>query len=222
MALRYCPRCMKEREDPLQCEHCGFVDETYQPKPFALPAGTEVGPCTVGIVLGTSRQAICYSAMDARTGKLVLLEELFPPAAVKREGKNVVQEKPEARWAEAVERFARAEAAGRCMQVTDVLRENQTAYRVYAAELKDGQTPEELADMLLDQPIRFRDEKGHPLFAINAIPIPPLPPETTYTGNQPGKRRKKKGWLLAMLIILLLALGATAAVKLGLLDRLFP
>ena len=216
MALRYCPRCMRTQEDPLQCTHCGYVSETYQAPVYALPIGTEVGPFTAGIVLGTSRQAICYAAMDTRTGKLVLLEELFPPAAVKREGKNVVQANPEARWADAVERFAGTEKTDRKAQPMAVLRENQTAYRVYEADLVEGQAPEDLAEALLDQPVRFRDEGGEPLFSINALPILPLPPETAFTGGTAATEKKpKRGGLIAALVIILLALAGIAAWKLG-------
>jgi len=227
MALRYCPRCMQTQEDPLQCGFCGFASETYQAPPYALPTGTEVGPFTVGIVLGTSRQAICYSAMDTRTGNLVLLEELFPPAAVKREGKNVIQANPEAKWTEAVERFASAQETDRKAQQIAVLRENQTAYHVYTAELKEGKAPEELADELLDHPVRFRDDKGIPLFSINALPILPLPPEIPFTGGIAERAGKKsgntrKGWLIAVLVLILLALTGIAAWKLGWINRLLP
>ena len=227
MALRYCPRCMQTQEDPLQCSICGFASENYQAPPYALPTGTEVGPFTAGIVLGTSRQAICYSAMDTRTGNLVLLEELFPPAAVKREGKNVIQANAEAKWTEAVERFAATQETDRKAQPIAVLRENQTAYRVYATELKEGQAPEELAEELLDHPIRFRDDSNKPLFSINALPILPLPPETAYTGGtakQPKKETEKsrKGLLIAALVLILLALAGIAAWKLGWIGRLLP
>ena len=221
MASRNCPKCMRIQEDPLQCGYCGFVAESYEAPSYALPTGTEVGPCTVGIVLRTSRQAVCYSAMDTRTGDLVLLEELFPLAAVKRDGKNVIQNNPEARWSEAVERFAVAQAADRKAQPIAVLRENQTAYRVYSAELKEGRTLEELADELLDHPIRFRDDKGTPLFSINTLPILPLPPVTAFTGRSTEKP-KKKGGLIAALIFILLVLAGVLSWELGWLDKLLP
>ena len=220
MALKYCPRCMRTQADPLRCDQCGFTAETYEAPQYALPVGTEVGPCTIGIVLGISRQAICYSAMDTRTGDPVLLEELFPTAAVKREGKNAVQSNPEARWAEAVERFAGAKETDRKNDPILVIRENQTAYRVYPAKAEQNQTPEDMADALLDHPIRFRDEQGKPLFSINALPIPPLPAETKYTGGSDRKPRKK--WLAAAGALLLIALAGAAAWKLGWLKSLFP
>lgn len=79
---------------------------------------------------------------------------------------------------------------------------NNTAYRVYATAEQPQVKAQ--AEIMLDQPILFRDENGSAQMTINALMIDPLPKERPYArvGN-PGKQKKQR-LLVAILSILVL------------------
>ena len=211
MTMRNCPRCMREKGDSAVCPRCGFDEADVQALPDALPAGTDVGGCTVGMALASNRQAICYAALDSETKETVLLEEFFPSAAVKREGKKVVQVRREAKFRESAKIFAAAGEDGRDASLIRVIRENDTVYRVYALKSSELLSPENAADALLDVPIRFREEDGNPICAINTLPIPPLPEKTVIAEKKaekkPEKAERRREIIIAVLITLLMLAG---------------
>ena len=127
MATQFCPRCMQTSS--IKCPSCGFAQDCYRHPKNALPIGTCVGTCKTGIVLASSRQAICYSALDLHRGGLVLLEEFFPAGAVKRDGTNVIQSNPRAKYPEAAEMFASEKETGRTAELIEIFRANHTVRR---------------------------------------------------------------------------------------------
>ena len=214
MATRNCPRCMREKGGSAVCPYCGFDEADVQELPDALPMGTVVGECILGMALASSRQALCYAALDPETNETLLLEEFFPSAAVKRDGKNVVQVRQEAHFREAVEIFAEAVETGRDASPIRVIRENGTVYRAYALGPSDVPAPEKAADALLDVPIRFRKEDGIPICAINTLPIPPLPKKTAIEEEKPEKKNKWLAAIIVALIVIPVLLGLFAIWKL--------
>ena len=161
----------------------------------------------VGALVGQSRQAQFYAALNTETDTPVLMEEFFPFTVVGRrpgDPRAVVQKK---QHYEMACRLFLENTEDRGLALSDAFAMNNTVYRIYT--LSPLLPPSEQAAALIDTPIYFRDQQRQPLMTINALPIPPIPRKRRY------RAPLKKTWPGWLVLILLLALGVFLLTGIG-------
>ena len=208
--MNRCPDCMNEW-DGRMCASCGYQPGASMVTPNALPPGTVLANRYVlGNALCVSRQSIAYAAWDQQMEQRMIITEFYPAVIVKRIQGMVTPQRNQAQFQVAMSRY-QAYDGQQMLPLAQAFFGNNTAYRVYVP----AEQPQlkKQADMLLDQPILFRNEMGQAQMTINALMIDPLPKERPFNrvGN-PGARKKKK--MLAAILSVLLVLVASCVIVL--------
>ena len=208
--MNRCPDCMNEW-DGRMCASCGYQPGASMVTPNALPPGTVLANRYVlGNALCISRQSIAYAAWDQQMEQRMIITEFYPAVIVKRIQGMVTPQRNQAQFQVAMSRY-QAYDGQQMLPLAQAFFGNNTAYRVYVP----AEQPQlkKQADMLLDQPILFRNEMGQAQMTINALMIDPLPKERPFNrvGN-PGARKKKK--MLAAILSVLLVLVASCVIVL--------
>ncbi|MBQ2930629.1 MAG: hypothetical protein IJD99_10485 [Clostridia bacterium] len=197
--------------DGRMCASCGYQPGASMVTPNALPPGTVLANRYVlGNALCVSRQSIAYAAWDQQMEQRMIITEFYPAVIVKRIQGMVTPQRNQAQFQVAMSRY-QAYDGQQMLPLAQAFFGNNTAYRVYVP----AEQPQlkKQADMLLDQPILFRNEMGQAQMTINALMIDPLPKERPFNrvGN-PGARKKKK--MLAAILSVLLVLVASCVIVL--------
>jgi len=176
-----CPFCMCDSLNNGICRVCGYP-ESKQLNRMCLPIGTVLqNRYELGGALQAGFQSIAYVAYDRNAGATVLVSEFFPKNLAGRGGLDVFINRNHALFAQACGMYIAAPAP-EGFRLTAAFEENNTGYRVFA--LPGGaEQALQLADQLLDHPVYFRGSDGRPMMSVNALEIPPLPPERPYNGN---------------------------------------
>ena len=193
------------------CASCGYQPGASMVTPNALPPGTVLANrYMLGNALCVSRQSIAYAAWDQQMEQRMIITEFYPAVIVKRIQGMVTPQRNQAQFQVAMSRY-QAYDGQQMLPLAQAFFGNNTAYRVYVP----AEQPQlkKQADMLLDQPILFRNEMGQAQMTINALMIDPLPKERPFNrvGN-PGARKKKK--MLAAILSVLLVLVASCVIVL--------
>lgn len=209
-----CPDCLHEW-DGRMCARCGYQSGAAMVTPNALPPDTVlVDRYVLGNALVVSRQSIAYAAWDEQLEQRVIITEFYPAVIVKRIQGEVQPQRNQVQFQAAMKRYQ--EYVGQqVLPLEQAFFGRGTTYRVYAAAEQPQLKVQ--ADMLLDQPILFRNEAGQPQMTINALMIDPLPKERPFNrvGN-PGRKKMKK--VLAAILSLMLVLVISCVVVLPMLQ----
>ena len=151
MEINVCYGCMRKKEAPGPCPHCGFDESTYEPAPHHLQPGTVLyGKYLIGRVLGEGGFGITYVGWDLNLEMKVAVKEYYPNGFVTRNtGFNqtvtVLTGQRTEFFQKGMEKFVdEARRLGKfwrlpgIVAVKDYFQENKTAYIVM--EFVEGQT----------------------------------------------------------------------------------
>ncbi len=201
-----CPNCMRIMEEG-SCPSCGANQiNTAVNVRGALSCHTLLEKrYEIGNPLGSNAQAIAYIAFDNQRQEPVIVLEFFPARIVNRSEQLVVMRGRSDLYADACRRFLTSSMA-QPLPLIDTFCANNTGYRVYKP--KSGMYSVE-AELLLDEPILFRNEMDQPIMSINALHIPPMPKQREWTLSRRLTRMKKRRMTRRIIA------GATAVLVLG-------
>lgn len=211
--MNRCPNCMNELTRGT-CSACGYPQVKVAQVRGALPCHTMLlSQLEVGDPLGQSYQSIAYIAYDHIAATPVIVLEFYPRQVAARSGAEVTVQRNADLYMDACQQYLTSTQT----QPLPLLRAfacNNTVYRVYQLQ-SPGNLAARDAELLLDQPILFRNAQGVPMMSVNALVIPPMPAQRAW---QPGerivseRRRRKINQLVGVSVAaLVLALGGVFA-----------